>query len=156
MTTARLSAMALLGLTISVATGCASRGQAYDKSADGSRQIAAAAVTAQAEHKRVLVILGANWCPWSRRLHGLIVGDSAVRAAVGEGYVPVFLDVDGSHNRDVDLDFGEPTQNGIPAVAILDSHGHLLKTEDPAAWETRRGYDSRKVISFLTSQRSGP
>src|SRR6185295_4324897 len=54
----------------------------YDESADGGKQIAQALVSAQKQHKRVLVQLGANWCEGCHKLYNLLKNDPAISQEV--------------------------------------------------------------------------
>jgi thioredoxin-related protein len=56
----------------------------YDPSLDGWKQLQAAGKTAAVENKRVLVIVGGNWCKWCRALDGLMSENSALRAELGK------------------------------------------------------------------------
>lgn len=40
----------------------------YDETADAEQEIAAAVAAARGDGKRVLLVFGANWCSWCRRL----------------------------------------------------------------------------------------
>ncbi|HET7535133.1 MAG TPA: thioredoxin family protein, partial [Candidatus Didemnitutus sp.] len=50
----------------------------YDTQVDGTATIAAAVTRAKAEHKHVLLDLGANWCIWCHRLHDLFETNDSV------------------------------------------------------------------------------
>jgi len=41
----------------------------YDETADAQLDIANAVLTAQKNDNRVLLMFGADWCPWCQRLH---------------------------------------------------------------------------------------
>ena len=65
----------------------------YAREADGTALIAAALVQAKAEHKNVLLDLGANWCIWCHRLHHTLHTDAAVAKALHDNFVLVLIDV---------------------------------------------------------------
>src|SRR5688500_7764224 len=73
----------------------------YDESADGTKQIVDALVTAKKENKRVLLQFGANWCGWCHKLHHTFETDKAVAAVLKANYVVVLIDVNKNHNADV-------------------------------------------------------
>src|SRR5882757_4995597 len=100
----------------------------YDEKADGAQQIADALAAAKPDNKRVLLQFGANWCGWCRKLHGLYHDDPAIAAELKAHYVVVFVDVNGGHNKAVDVRYGNPSDLGLPALVVLDADGKSLKT----------------------------
>ena len=65
----------------------------YDTKADGTKQIAAALKQAEAGHKHVLVMFGANWCIWCHKLHTLFEKDAAVAKVLAERFEVVLIDI---------------------------------------------------------------
>jgi thiol:disulfide interchange protein len=127
----------------------------FDVHLDGSAQIAAAVSQAQAQHKRVLVDFGANWCIWCRRLHSTFESDPSVAAALDRGFVVVMVDVnqriDSKRNADVIARFGNPTVHGIPVLVVLDSDGRQLTTKDSGELEDGAGHSPAKITAFLAA-----
>ncbi len=127
----------------------------YDVRADGSAQIAAAVGIAAAEHKRVIVVFGANWCIWCRRLHSTFENDPAVSRALGRGFVVVMVDVNTrrgvKRNADVVARYGNPTEHGIPVLVVLDSDGRQLTTKDSGELEEGQAHSPAKIVAFLSS-----
>jgi len=127
----------------------------YDVRADGSAQIAAALGRAAAEHKRVIVDFGANWCIWCRRLNSTFESDPAVSIALGRGFVVVMVDVNTrrgvKRNADVIARYGNPTRHGIPVLVVLDSDGRQLTTKDSGELEEGEAHSPAKIVAFLSS-----
>lgn len=127
----------------------------YDVHADGSAQIAAALDRAAAEHKRVIVDLGANWCIWCRRLHDTFENDPAVARALGRGFIVVMVDVNtrrgAKRNADVNARYGNPIEHGIPVLVVLDADGRQLTTKDTGELEEGHGHSPAKVAAFLAA-----
>ena len=126
----------------------------YDPHADGSAQIAAALTQAKAEHKHVLLKLGANWCIWCRRLHATLADNPEVRAALGKDYVLVQVDVNQRNgtkrNAAVNEKYGNPIQHGLPVLVVLDADGKQLATQETGALEDgKSGHDPAKLTAFL-------
>jgi len=126
-----------------------SRPTLYDEKADGGEQIAAALVLAKKEDKRVLLQFGANWCGWCHKLHKLFGNDERIAAKVKEAYVVVLIDVNKSHNADIDQKYGKPTQHGLPVIVVLDADGKPLVTQDTGKLEEGDHHDPAKVLAFL-------
>ncbi|MDI1319016.1 MAG: thioredoxin family protein [bacterium] len=126
----------------------------YDTVADGKAQIAAALSTAKADHKRVLVKLGANWCIWCRRLSHTFETDAAVAKVLQANFVLVLVDVnhrEGKQRNDVvNTRYGNPMAQGLPVLVVLDEDGHQLTTQETGALEDgKAAHDPAKVIAFL-------
>ncbi len=127
----------------------AARPHIYDEAVDGSKQIAAALADARREHKRVLLIFGANWCGWCHKLHGIFSSDPAIAEKLKRGYVVAEIDVNKEHNKEVDGRYGNPTRLGLPVIVILDDKGSALTTKDSSELEHGRSYDTSKMLAFL-------
>ena len=126
----------------------------YDTLADGRAQITTALSQARADHKRVLVELGANWCIWCRRLSHTFEADPAVARVLNANFVLVLVDVnhrDGKHRNDAVNDrYGNPVAQGLPVLVVLDAEGHQLTTQETGALEDgKSAHDPQKVIAFL-------
>jgi len=127
----------------------------YDVHLDGSRQIDAALAQARAEHKRVLVDFGANWCIWCRRLHHTFASDSGVAAKLRDSFVLVLVDVNSrggtARNADVNQRYGNPIQFGIPVLVVLDADGRLLTSKDSGELEEGDHHSPGKIMEFLST-----
>ena len=126
----------------------------YDREADGTALIAAALTQARAEHKHVLLDLGANWCVWCHRLHHTLHTDAAVARALNDDYVLVLVDVnhrDGNKRNDAVNDrYGKPMDQGLPVLVVLDADGRQLTTQETGALEDgKSAHDPAKVMAFL-------
>ncbi len=126
----------------------------YDREADGATLITAAVALAKAEHKHVLVELGANWCIWCRRLQQTMEGNPAVAKARSENFVLVLVDVNHRHgkkrNDAVNTQYGDPMAQGLPVLVVLDAEGKQLTTQETGALEDGKdAHDPAKVVAFL-------
>jgi thiol:disulfide interchange protein len=126
----------------------------YDRQADGTTQIAAALVQAKAEHKRVLLKLGANWCVWCHRLSATFHESKPVAQELADNFVLVLIDVNHrngkSRNDAVNEKYGNPVQFGLPVLLVLDEDGRLLTTQETGALEDGgQAHDPAKILAFL-------
>ena len=126
----------------------------YDREADGTVQIAAALTQARAEHKHVLVDLGANWCVWCHRLHHTLQTDAGVAQVLHDHYVLVLVDVNHrngkARNDAVNDRYGHPMEQGLPVLVVLAADGKQLTTQESGALEDgKSAHDPAKVIAFL-------
>lgn len=126
----------------------------YDTSADARQDIAQALHDAKSHQQHVLLVLGANWCIWCRRLHATMENDPAVTRLLKQHFVVVRVDVnqrDGKkRNLDVNERYGNPIQHGLPVLVVLDGDGHRLVTQETGALEDGKdAHDPAKVAAFL-------
>jgi thiol:disulfide interchange protein len=125
----------------------------YDVHSDGNAQIAAALTQASAQHKRVLLVFGANWCIWCHRLHSTIESDAMVSRILSDNFVLVDVDVNRrngtNRNADVITRYGNPVKLGIPVLVVLDSDGKQLCTKDSGELEEGHGHSPAKIAAFL-------
>jgi len=127
----------------------------FDPQADGAALVEAGLARAAAEHKRVVLMFGANWCPWCHRLNDLFESDPTLIERFRRDFVLVKIDVNAKtgrqRNRDVVECFDKPTRRGLPAIVVLESDGTRLATQGTGAWEVpkRKRYQPKAVEAFF-------
>jgi thioredoxin-related protein len=134
-----------------------SRPPIYDPSADVKAQIAAALQKASDGNKSVLLMFGANWCPWCHKLHELFRTDDAVRRYLDDHFLLVMVDIGEKKgeplNQDVVGKYSIPVKEyGYPCLAVLDSRGKVLCTQSTGVLEKNKAHDPQKVLAFLKLQ----
>ncbi len=106
----------------------------FDPRAPGEGLIAGALARAAGERKRALVLFGANWCPWTRRLDHLLTTDAAIHEVLRREFVVAYIDANTRHdkhrNAGVIARYGNPVRFGIPVFVVLDSDGRQLTTRE--------------------------
>jgi thioredoxin 1 len=123
--------------------------QIYDVNADAKAQVSAAIKTAHAEHKRVLVDFGGNWCGDCIVLdHNFKLPEN--QALLNSDYVVVHVDI-GRFDKNVDIAqrYGVPLEKGVPALAIVDGMGKLIYAQKLGEFESMRKMDPTSVHAFL-------
>jgi thiol:disulfide interchange protein len=121
----------------------------YPADADATKEIAEALKSAVTDHKRVLLVFGANWCydchVLDRALH-----DDKAGGIVSESFVLVHVDI-GEVNKNLDLakQYKIPLEKGVPAVAILGSDGKLLYGSRDGEFEAARKMMKKDLVAFL-------
>ena len=125
----------------------------YDPKSVGSAQIISALTQARAENKNVLLMFGANWCIWCRRLHHTFETNEQVARTLNKNYVLVLIDVNMRHgfkrNADVNDRYGNPIHEGLPVLVVLDGKGKQLTTQESGVLEDGEGHSPAKVDAFL-------
>ena len=112
-------------------------------------EIAEALKLATPQHKRVLVVFGANWC-YDCHVLDLAFHRPDVAAVLKPNYEVVHVDVgQGEKNQDLMQQYHVPMAKGIPAIAVLDSTGKLLYSQQGGEFEKARVLGPEDVIAFL-------
>ncbi len=121
----------------------------YPKNIDARAEIKEAVASAAAEHKRVLLVFGGNWC-YDCHVLDFALHHSDAAPIVDHSFLIVHVDIgEGKLNPDlVDL-YKIPLKRGVPAVAVLDSNGKLLYSDQNGEFEKARSMDPDVLISFL-------
>ena len=112
-------------------------------------ELAAALAAAAANHKRVIVDFGGNWCTdchvLDRYFH-----DSANAPILQANFILVHINIG---RMDENLDIAEryqiPLRKGVPALAVLGERGELLYSQRTGEFEAMRGMQSSAVTDFL-------
>ena len=131
----------------------------YDEAADAKADIAAAVARAGKEKRRVLIQWGANWCGWCRLLHKLFHEDKNIARKILYEYEVVRVDI-GRFNKNTDLaESYDAFSNGfkkagVPYLTVLDGAGRVVANQDTSVFEEGKGYDSNKVLDFLTKNQA--
>ncbi len=121
----------------------------YTPGLDAHAEIKQALAEAAKEHKRVIVVFGANWC-YDCHVLDLAFHRPDVASALQKSYVVVHVDVgEGDKNQDIMQQYQVPMKKGIPALAVLDSSGKLLYSQQGGEFEKARSLAPEDVLAFL-------
>ena len=110
----------------------------YTVSDDAMGDVDAALVRAGESGKRVLLVMGANWCHDSRALAGWLESDG-IAPLVEREYELVFVNVgmpqrgDG-HNLGIARRFGLDDLPGTPNLLVLSASGELVNADTATSW----------------------
>src|SRR5258708_36316791 len=117
--------------------------------ADAHADFQEAEQKAAAQHKRVLLVFGANWC------YDCHVLDLAFHrpdfAPVMARYEVVHVDLGDDEKKNADLvkQFDVPLNKGIPALAVAESDGSLLVSQKNGEFEDARSLTPQALLEFL-------
>lgn len=134
--------------------------RAYGVSDNAMADVEAALARAAASGKRVLLVMGANWCHDSRALAGWLE-TPRFAALLAERYELVFVNVgmpqtgDG-HNLDVARRFGLEDFPGTPALLVLTAEGRAVNLDTAASWRDAASRSEDAIFDELAAMASEP
>lgn len=120
----------------------------YDIKADPAADLTAAIARATAEKKRILVVVGGEWCSWCHILDSYLETNADVQRVWDERYVTFFVNWSEENKNDAFLS-RYPKITGYPHIFVLDTTGALLHSQDTALLEEGRSYSKAKMQEFL-------
>ena len=128
---------------------------AYIVSDDAMGDVDAALARAAAHDKRVLLVMGANWCHDSRALAGWL-GTERFAALVEQEYELVYVNIgmpqrgDG-HNLRIARRFGLADLPGTPNLLVLTADGELVNAETATSWRNAASRSEDAIYDELAS-----
>jgi len=123
----------------------------YDEKANAAADVQHALSAAQADHKEVLLVFGANWCTDCRELDKAMKGSS--RPLIEGRFEVVKIDV-GNFDKNLDIAqrYGNPIKRGIPAIAVVDADNHLIYSTKGGELADARSMGEQGIYNFLSSK----
>jgi thiol-disulfide isomerase/thioredoxin len=122
----------------------------YDESMDAMAELDAAFERAAANGRRVLVVLGASWCPDCRILAGMME-IPALKVFMDAAYETVRIPV-GRYDRNMDaaarLGFSDGLE-GVPAVVILAPDGLRVNADTVYDWRSARTCTPQEAADYF-------
>jgi thioredoxin-related protein len=144
-----LSRLVLATLLLAACREEAPQAMLFDAARDSVADLAAARAEARATGRRILLEVGYNACPWTRKMDGLLTTDRELATLVAERFVHVRVNrTDEQPNATL---LGQlPEIPGVPHFFVLDADGRLLHSQETGALEVGDRHDRAKVLAFLT------
>jgi thioredoxin family protein len=121
----------------------------YAPPEQGPREVAAALASAAQDHKRVILVFGANWC------YDCHVLDTAFRSKdiapmVRANFHVVHINIgDLDKNLDLAAKYEVPLNKGVPALAVLDPDGKVVYSQKQGEFENSVRIGPADVVAFL-------
>ena len=111
--------------------------------------IAAGLRQARAEHKRVVLDFGGDWCGDCQVLDIYFHQDPNLDL-LNKHFVIVHVFIGHmDKNIDVAAKYGVPIERGVPALAVLDANGKVLYSQETGQFNDMRHMDAQSVTEFL-------
>jgi protein disulfide-isomerase len=123
----------------------------YDEHADATADVQHAIAAAQTDHKRVLLVFGANWCPDCRALDKAMHGSS--QHLIDSNFDVVKIDV-GNFDKNLELAnrYGNPIAKGIPAVVVLGPAHQVIFSTRQGELANAGQMSEQGIFDFLSSK----
>lgn len=127
----------------------------YAPGSDAHAEIKQALALASKQHKNVLIVFGANWC-YDCHVLDLAFHRPDLAGVLQKNYEVVHVDVgEGDKNQDIMQQYHVPMKKGIPALAVLDSSGKLLYSQQGGEFEKARSLAPEDLLAFLNKWKPG-
>jgi len=127
----------------------------YAPGLDAHTEIKQALALAAKQHKNVLIVFGANWC-YDCHVLDLAFHRPDLAGVLNRNYEVAHVDVgEGDKNQDIMQQYHVPMKKGIPALAVLDSSGKLLYSQQGGEFEKARSLAPEDLLAFLNKWKPG-
>jgi hypothetical protein len=122
----------------------------YPANANAQAELKEAEDKAAREHKRVLLVFGANWC-FDCHVLDLAFQRPDLAPVLAAGYEVVHIDlgIDEHKNADLVKQYDVPLNKGIPALAVVESNGALVVSQKNGEFENARAVTPEALLDFL-------
>lgn len=112
-------------------------------------QIHEALARAKAQHKRVILDFGGNWCGDCKVLD-IYLHDPANKSLLDENFELVDVNIGRfDANQDIADRYGIPLKRGVPALVVLSPEGKVLMAQTHGEFESMRNLQSSDLTKFL-------
>ncbi len=152
-----LSLFSLMGLVLAVSTASTQlaaqvpfvKKHIYSETADPNADIAAALKQARAEHKRVLLDFGGDWCGDCQVLD-IYFHQAPNDALLAKNFVLVHVFIGHiDKNLEIPEKYGVAIKKGVPALAVVSAKGEPIFAQKTGEFENMRNMNSQSVTDFL-------
>lgn len=127
--------------------------RSYIVSDDADADVDAALARASENGKRVMLVMGANWCHDSRALAGWL-GTERFAGLIDREYELVFVNIgmpqqgDG-HNLDIARRFGLEDLPGTPNLLVVTPEGTLVNAKSATTWRNTASREEGAIYEEL-------
>jgi thioredoxin-related protein len=127
----------------------------YKDHTDAEGKIHSAVNLAKADGKNILLMFGADWCPWCRLIAKYINENGSIKAYLAENYHIVKIDV-GKFDKNLDVieKYNVKRGAGVPSLVVLNNKGEFIIFQETGSLEEGKGYSEEKFMEFLKKYRA--
>jgi thioredoxin 1 len=121
----------------------------YPEKGDAKVEIQNALLKAVKENKRIILDFGGNWCGDCKALDAYFHQEPNA-ALLKKNFILVDVNIGKfDMNGDIAEKYEVPLKKGVPALAVLDSHGKLLFSQKKGEFESMRKLGVSDLTTFL-------
>jgi thioredoxin-related protein len=120
----------------------------YDAKRDPETDLKTTVVRATKEKKRILMIVGGNWCSWCRRLDRYFNEKPAITTALAKNYLIMKVNYD-DDNSNLSFLQDYPDISDFPHFYILDAKGKVVHSQSGSKMERFGSYKESAMLEFL-------
>ncbi|HTT23640.1 MAG TPA: thioredoxin family protein [Candidatus Sulfotelmatobacter sp.] len=122
----------------------------YPANVDAHAEIKEGGERAAREHKRLLLVFGANWC-FDCHVLDLAFQRPDLAPILAANYEVIHIDLGPEEEKNSDLvhAYQIPLNKGVPALAVAESDGKLVVSQKNGEFEDARGLTPEVLIEFL-------
>lgn len=120
----------------------------YDPARDPAQDLEVALRIARAAGRRVLIIVGGEWCSWCHVMDRFFTANPDLKKYRDANYVWLKVNWSAENHNDAFLR-RYPAIKGYPHLFVLDSSGRLLQSQDTEELESAKTYDPAAMRAFL-------
>ncbi|MFO0915037.1 MAG: thioredoxin family protein [Pirellulales bacterium] len=121
----------------------------YNEAQDPDANLAVTLARAKAEHKRVILQVGGEWCGWCKLISNYMATNETIRNLVDKSFVVMKVTYPGDHADEFLAKY--PKCDAYPHFFILDADGKLLHSQGTGELESGQGYNDEVFAKFLAT-----
>ena len=130
-----------------------SRSAGYDPARDPIRDLEATVKQAQQDNKRIVVVLGGEWCAWCHVLENYLRDNADVRSAWSSAFITLKVNFSRENeNRAFLKQF--PDAPAFPHFFVLEKDGKLLHSQSSLELEDGTTYSKDRMMRFIGKWRT--
>lgn len=122
----------------------------YDPKRDPEADLKKSVAMAKTDNRRILMIVGGNWCGWCRRLDREFKANQKVMAALAKSYVIMKVNMS-DENSNLFFLQDYPDIPEYPHFYVLDAKGKLLHSQPNSKLEGLFGYREKSLLKFFNA-----
>jgi thioredoxin 1 len=121
----------------------------YPAPEEAEDEIDGALRAAAKDHKRVILVFGANWC-YDCHVLDMTFHSQKIAPLVEVNYHVIHINIgEGDRNLDLANRYEIPLEKGIPSLAVLDPDGKLVFSQKDGEFESTTRIGPEDVVQFL-------
>jgi hypothetical protein len=128
----------------------------YPPGVDANQEIASILREAATSHKRVLLVFGGNWC-FDCHVLDAAFHSPEIAPTLNKSFLVAHIDI-GRMDKNLELakKYQVPVEDGVPAIAVLDSDGRLLYSQQQHQFSAARSMAPEDILAFLNKWKPSP